>query len=87
MPDPCEVKQNKGQEEVRMSQKRCKECGREYEYSSSGYDPFCSEGCRARAHKRYQEEYLEKMQKKGKLGKQRVDHAVSMTYNKVVSID
>ena len=53
-----------------MSQQTCKECGREYKpdgslgsYKSQG---FCSEGCRARAHKRYQEEYLEKMQKKGK---------------------
>jgi hypothetical protein len=59
-----------GQEEVKMSQKTCKECGREYEpdgslgsYKSEG---FCSEGCRAAAHKRYREEYLKKMQKKGK---------------------
>lgn len=66
MPDPCDVKSNEGKRNEKMSQKRCKECGREYEYGTSGYDPFCSEGCRARAHKRYQEEYLEKMQKKGK---------------------
>jgi hypothetical protein len=53
-----------------MSQKTCKECGREYEpdgglgsYKSEG---FCSEGCRSAAHKRYREEYLKKMQKKGK---------------------
>ena len=64
----CETKQ--GQEEVKMSQKTCKECGREFEpdgslgsYKSEG---FCSEGCRAAAHKRYREEYLKKMQKKGK---------------------
>ena len=64
----CETKQ--GQEEVKMSQKTCKECGREYEpdggFGSYKSEGFCSEGCRARAHKRYQEEYLEKMQKKGK---------------------